>query len=460
MKDKIALFIGPSMTEGIELGDNVTIFSPIKSGDIYKLMTHGYTKIGIVDGVFHGVPSIWHREILYAMERGIDIYGSSSMGALRAAEMDKLGVNGVGQVYEWYRSGDIIGDDEVALSHLPDYPYKATTIPLVDIRHILVNRLNIPINSRIHSDVIEAFRTITYWHRTIHTLKGIFNEEGELMDICNSIIKYAPTMKSIKKIDAEVLIEKIQESPYKNLDTWKMNEKKPPALTIDLYGDLAIQSRLDKNGQPYKFGEFTKNENNHKRSALVHSFLSYWIEDKDPYGIKSQTQIKTKNDFANMTKYMEGISEDGLVKEEIRHFLYLSNYFYSIIEKSRIALTSRLIGSAKTYLENNPAKDPIYGSFPRFNNKQTNHRILTIIGYEIHLVEEAFEEYSLDIDNLLQLYRSIYTRTKIEDLEEGLQKYILLGTFGSSVLGCVENVLQAHIYKFSTIYTYGSKEND
>tara|TARA_B100001939_G_scaffold51740_1_gene40996 strand:+ start:2410 stop:3792 length:1383 start_codon:yes stop_codon:yes gene_type:complete len=460
MKDKIALFIGPSMTEGIELGDNVTIFSPIKSGDIYKLMTHGYKKIGIVDGVFHGVPSIWHREILYAMERGIEIYGSSSMGALRAAEMDKLGVNGVGQVYEWYRSGDIIGDDEVALSHLPEYPYEATTIPLVDIRNILVNKLNIPIKSRIHSEVIEAIRTITYWHRTIHTLKGIFNEEGELMDICNSIIKYAPTMKSIKKIDAEVLIKKIQESPYKNLDTWKMNEKKPPSLTIDLYGDLAIKSRLDKNGQPYSFGEFTTIENNHKRSALVHSFLSYWLEDKDPYDIKSQTLIETKSDFANMTKYVEEICKKGLVKEEVRHFMYISNYFYSIIEKGRISLTNRLLRSAQTYLENNPAKDPIYGSFPQFDNKQANNRILTVLGYEIHLVEEAFEEYRLDIDNLLQLYTSIYTRTRIKDLEEGLQKYILMGTFGSSALGCVQNVLQAHICKFSTIYAYGSKKND
>ena len=125
MNDKIALFVGPSSPHDLAKADNITVFHPIKSGDIYKIMTHGFTKIGIIDGVFHGVPSIWHREILCAITYGIEVYGSSSMGALRAAEMSTLGVIGVGQVYEWYCSGHIIGDDEVALSHLPDFPYKA-----------------------------------------------------------------------------------------------------------------------------------------------------------------------------------------------------------------------------------------------------------------------------------------------------------------------------------------------
>ena len=35
--------------------------------------------------------------------------------ALRAAEMDVLGLEGVGQIYTWYRRGVVTRDDDVAL---------------------------------------------------------------------------------------------------------------------------------------------------------------------------------------------------------------------------------------------------------------------------------------------------------------------------------------------------------
>ena len=43
--------------------------------------------IGIIDGYFERVPSVWHKEILWAMAEGIHVFGSASMGALRAAEL-------------------------------------------------------------------------------------------------------------------------------------------------------------------------------------------------------------------------------------------------------------------------------------------------------------------------------------------------------------------------------------
>jgi hypothetical protein len=61
------------------------------------------------------------------------------MGALRAAELDWLGMVGVGRVYEWYRAGITEDDSEVALAYAvregPDGPiYYPNTVPLVDIR--------------------------------------------------------------------------------------------------------------------------------------------------------------------------------------------------------------------------------------------------------------------------------------------------------------------------------------
>ncbi len=39
------------------------------------------------------------------MKKGVKVYGSSSMGALRASELDEFGMVGVGRIYECYRSG-------------------------------------------------------------------------------------------------------------------------------------------------------------------------------------------------------------------------------------------------------------------------------------------------------------------------------------------------------------------
>jgi hypothetical protein len=61
------------------------------------------------------------------------------MGALRAAELDWLGMIGLGRIYEWYRDGVTEDDSEVALSYAtkesPNGPlYYPQSVPLVDIR--------------------------------------------------------------------------------------------------------------------------------------------------------------------------------------------------------------------------------------------------------------------------------------------------------------------------------------
>lgn len=65
------------------------------------------------------MPAVWHKEILHALDCGIPVFGAASMGALRAAELDAFGMVGVGRIYQWYRSGFLEADDEVAVIHAP-----------------------------------------------------------------------------------------------------------------------------------------------------------------------------------------------------------------------------------------------------------------------------------------------------------------------------------------------------
>ena len=71
--------------------------------------------IGIIDGVFHQSSAVGHKEILNAIKKGIKVYGASSMGALRASELDVLGMTGIGYVYNQYASGEVDSDDDVAV---------------------------------------------------------------------------------------------------------------------------------------------------------------------------------------------------------------------------------------------------------------------------------------------------------------------------------------------------------
>jgi len=90
----------------------------------------------LIDGVFFQACAIAHREILYALEKGVKVIGASSMGALRASELDSYGMEGVGEIYELYRKGELVSDDEVALIFEPE-SFKLLSEPLVNIRYNL-----------------------------------------------------------------------------------------------------------------------------------------------------------------------------------------------------------------------------------------------------------------------------------------------------------------------------------
>lgn len=72
------------------------------------------------------------------MAEGIHLFGSASMGALRAAELYPFGMVGVGQIFESYRDGALEDDDEVAVWHGPEESgYLSLSEALVNIRATL-----------------------------------------------------------------------------------------------------------------------------------------------------------------------------------------------------------------------------------------------------------------------------------------------------------------------------------
>ncbi|UVC12314.1 antibiotic resistance protein (plasmid) [Rhizobium sp. TH2] len=129
------VFAGPSLS-GLQRAAEASVEfrGPAFQGDVYRAVANGANVIGIIDGFFESVSSIWHKEILHALSCGVSVFGAASMGALRAVECMEFGMIGVGEIFEAYKNGSILDDDAVALAHAPrELSYKPLTVPLVNV---------------------------------------------------------------------------------------------------------------------------------------------------------------------------------------------------------------------------------------------------------------------------------------------------------------------------------------
>ena len=133
------VFTGPTLSSAEARAElNAVYMPPAAQGDVCWAALKRPRAIGIIDGYFECVPSVWHKEILWALAQGIHVYGSASMGALRAAELAPFGMEGVGEIFEDYRDGVLEDDDEVAVMHGPaETGFRPLSEAMVNIRRTL-----------------------------------------------------------------------------------------------------------------------------------------------------------------------------------------------------------------------------------------------------------------------------------------------------------------------------------
>jgi hypothetical protein len=168
---KIIVFLGPSLDiKSAEQILSAEYRPPAKRGDLITAAREGAAVIALIDGVFHQESAVAHREILAALKGGIRVIGSSSMGALRAAEMDTLGMVGIGEIYRMYKSGELISDDEVALVFDP-VSGMSLSEPLINIRFTLERARNEGIiDAAAHDTLLVAARSLFYPKRTYRAI--------------------------------------------------------------------------------------------------------------------------------------------------------------------------------------------------------------------------------------------------------------------------------------------------
>jgi hypothetical protein len=206
------LFAGPSLPDASSLlsGTDVTVLPPVESDDLLRLPLDEGDVVGIVDGYFHQTRAVRHKEILSVLARGVRVFGASSIGALRAAELDVFGMEGLGEIYQWFRSGRIEGDDEVALLHgEADDSYRAFSEPLVNIRATLgaAQRAGV-----IAADDVLAITTglsgLPYPRRTYSAVVDIAVDTGLPTDRVRDLKLFCVTSAvNLKRADASRLVD-------------------------------------------------------------------------------------------------------------------------------------------------------------------------------------------------------------------------------------------------------------
>ncbi|MBO6110071.1 MAG: TfuA-related McrA-glycine thioamidation protein [Methanobrevibacter sp.] len=207
---KIIIYTGLSLSfdeakEILDSHDDVEVIykRPIKRGDLGHDIKENPDIIGIIDGVFHQNSSVGHKEILNVINKGITVVGASSMGALRASELDTLGMTGIGYVYEQYATGKVASDDDVAVM-LDSETLEALSEPLINMEYVFENAVSENIITENQKDELIKIAKSTFYPKRNYS--QTLNSSSLDDETKSKLIDFIRRSVDIKKEDAKELI--------------------------------------------------------------------------------------------------------------------------------------------------------------------------------------------------------------------------------------------------------------
>jgi len=217
----VCVFVGPTLPVNAaeEILDAIYL-PPARRGDIARaILAHDPQCIGLIDGFFEQVPSVWHKELLWALDLGIKVYGAASMGALRSAELAQFGMIGVGRIFEAYAAGSFDpfpepfeDDDEVAVVHGPAEIGYPSTDAMVDIRASLIAAHQAGVLEKSDMFAFAALaKNLFYKNRDWATVLELAANSGMTDAVVAALRSWLSDNRlSQKRLDAEELLRQIK----------------------------------------------------------------------------------------------------------------------------------------------------------------------------------------------------------------------------------------------------------
>jgi hypothetical protein len=226
----VVVFTGPTLSAADAAAElDARYVPPVAQGDVYRAALRRPQAIGIVDGYFERVPSVWHKEILWALSQGIHVFGAASMGALRAVELAPFGMRGVGWIYAAFQSGRLEADDEVAVTHGPEESgYRISSEALVNVRRTLERAENEGVVSdATRAAVVRAARELYYPDRAYPRVLAHAERAGAARSELDALRAWLPSGRiDQKRDDAIAMLREMRK-------TLRARRPPPPRFAVE-----------------------------------------------------------------------------------------------------------------------------------------------------------------------------------------------------------------------------------
>lgn len=205
------IFLGPTLSHAAagKICD-ADFRPPAAMGDLTRAACEHPETIVLIDGVFEDRPSVWHKEILWALSKGIAVIGAASMGALRATELRDCGMLGHGRIYQAYASGALQDDDEVAVLHGPaETGFMPLTDAMVDMREVINDaKINGILTAEEAAAAIGCAKEQHFKVRNLsQVLRGVLQQSQTIKQIGQTLEWFASRPAGVKATDARELFE-------------------------------------------------------------------------------------------------------------------------------------------------------------------------------------------------------------------------------------------------------------
>lgn len=223
------IFAGPSLPDAALLaGEGIAVLPPATQGDVLAAVEEGANVIGLIDGGFEYVAPVWHKEILHALSLGVIVMGAASMGALRAAECHPFGMIGIGRIFEDYRTGRLVDDAAVALTHAPSaLGSKPLTIPLVNVNATLdamegSGLLTCGARERIEQAAAAIFFKKRTWRAIVEQCADL--AEPERPRLLASLVAHSVDQKRVDALELLKAVQEAEDARSTAVPRWKLRE--------------------------------------------------------------------------------------------------------------------------------------------------------------------------------------------------------------------------------------------
>ena len=166
---KPIIFLGPSLShEKARKIFQADFRGPAKKGDLLRASgdIDDSTIVCLVDALFlQDYPPSPIEVYQLMLNKNIKLYGAASLGALRAVELEKFGMIGMGKIFELYKKGKLTADDEIAVTFV-EGEHQLQSEAMIDIRFnlFLAHRMGI-INEITKKTIAKVAKNIYFPYR-------------------------------------------------------------------------------------------------------------------------------------------------------------------------------------------------------------------------------------------------------------------------------------------------------